>query len=248
MPENPGLSAHPAREAVTVWAVVLGLLGLFKYGLAPVLPYGGSITGALAVAAFLWVPSYVNRRCGREDPDYGLTLAHWPRDVLFALGVMALVFPPFVAVFRAFLYANDHWIPRNVASWIAPYGLSRGFHWRLPGDLLDVVGGNIAVALGEEFFYRGYLLDRLSQAFPATAKLLGQPFGRAALLETALFATGHLLTPAFFRLGTFFPGLLFTWMALRAKGVLPSAIVHAGSNILIATLEASAFGVGGHLR
>jgi uncharacterized protein len=61
-------------------------------------------------------------------------------------------------------------------------------------------------------------------------------------LQTLLFALGHLLTPEVFRVATFFPGLMFSWMATRSGRIVPGAIVHAGSNLLIATLEASAFG------
>ncbi len=249
-PPPGGAAVRPGREALRVWATVLGGLAVFKFALAPILPYGPSITGALAVGAFLWVPSHQNRRHGREDSDYGLNLRHWKRDLALALWVMAVVFPLFVGGYRLFLYGYAHWLPAWAvrAHWVAPYRAAYAWHWRAPWatpmDFLNVVGGNVAVALGEEFFYRGYLLERLSRALPAMARLLGQPFGRAAVLETALFAAGHLLTPAPYRLGTFFPGLLFTWMALRSKGVLSPAIVHASSNILIRTLEASAFGLG----
>lgn len=235
------LAQRPAREAVAVWASVLVTLAVAKVTLGLV-PYGPSIVGAVAVGLFLWAPSQANRRFGRPDLDYGLSLRRWPKDLVFALVVMAVVFPLFVGGFRGFLYALDAWTPRAWAHLLVPYGASERFSWRPPTQLLDKVAGNVAVALGEEFFYRGYMLDRFQLAFPPRARLLGVPFGKAALLQTLLFAAGHLLTPQAFRLGTFFPGLLFTWMALRSGGVLAPAIVHAASNILIATLEASAFG------
>ena len=233
-------SGRPAREATFVWlALVLGL-GVLKVTVG-LLPYGGSIVGALAVGLFLWAPPEMNKRLGRPDVDYGLSLRNWQRDVLFALVVMAIVFPLFAWGFRGFLWLLDNEVPREWARYLTPYGISRRFAWRAPDDLLDKVGGNIAVALGEEFFYRGYVQSRLTEAYPPRSKLLGAPFGKAALLQTVMFAAGHLLTPQAFRLGTFFPGLLFTWMAVRSSGVLAGAIVHAGSNLLISTLEASAF-------
>lgn len=232
----------PAREAIAAWGLILGGLAIFKFGVASWLPWGMAITGALAVAAFLWVPSEANRRAGRDDEDYGLNRQRLGRDVLFALACMAVVFPLFIGGFRLFLYAADHWLDPELARWLTPYGTSARFQWRLPDGLLDLVGGNIAVAVGEEFFYRGYMLRRFEERWPSRFRLWGAPFGRAMWLQTALFALGHLLTPQAFRLGTFFPGLWFGWMAARTGRIVAPAIVHACSNLLIATLEASAFG------
>jgi membrane protease YdiL (CAAX protease family) len=230
----------PVREALVVWGGLMAALALAKATLG-LLPFGGQLVGVLAVALFLWLPGEAARRARRPEGPDPLTLDAWPRDALFAALVMLVVFPPFALLFRWFLGVLDT-LPRDVAGMLAPYGLSRSFTWRAPPKLVDLVGGNIAVAIGEEYFYRGYIQERLSTAWPAARRLLGVPFGRAALIQTALFAAGHLLTPQPFRLSTFFPGLLFTWMALRCGRVLPGVIVHAASNVFIATLEASAFG------
>jgi membrane protease YdiL (CAAX protease family) len=231
---------NPAREAFLLWLSVFVALAVLKFVLG-FIPYGGSITGAIAVGLFLWSPTEVNRRVGRDEDD-GLTLAYWKQDVLFAVAVMAVVFPLFVLGFRGFLLLSDRVLPPAIASWLTPYGGTGHFAWRWPPDPVNLVGGNIAVALAEEFFYRGYMLRRFSERWPPRTRVLGAPFGVAMLLQTALFALGHLLTPAVYRLATFFPGLLFGWMAARSKRVVAPAIVHASSNILIATLEASAFG------
>lgn len=270
-----GLVDRPAREAWVVWGLVIVSIGLAKSTIGLV-PFGGSIVGALAVALFLWAPGEANRFFGRDDDDYGMSLRTWKRDFGFALAVMVVVFPLFAWGFRGFVWLLEHKLPGEWARHLVPYGASSRFTWRLPTQgpqpfvdtiagflksafsvelaaatreslragltLLDKVAGNIAVALGEEFFYRGYVMDRLQRAYPPRARLLGAPFGKAAVIQTVMFAAGHLLNPQAFRLGTFFPGLLFSWMALRSGGVVAGAIVHAGSNLLIATLEASAFG------
>jgi membrane protease YdiL (CAAX protease family) len=232
-------AVKPAREGFVVWAGLMAVLAVCKIVLSFV-PYGGPITGAIAVALFLWVPSEVNDRLHRVE-DEGLTLSHWREDVGLAVAMMAIVFPLFVLGYRGFLVAADH-LPHEIAAWLTPYGPQSAFRWRLPSDLWNVIGGNIAVALAEEFFYRGYLLRRFSEQWPPRAKVLGVPFGVAMLAQTALFAAGHLLTPALYRLATFFPGLLFGWLAAKSGRVVAPTIVHAASNILIATLEASAFG------
>lgn len=235
---------RPEREALTVWVLVIAALGLAKVTLGQ-LPYGASVVGALAVVVFLWAPFWADERAGRERSDvstYGLHLGQWKRDLLFALLVMAVVFPLFAYGFRAFLWVNDHWLPPEIARQISPYGASARFQWRLPRAFWDLVAGNIAVAVAEEFFYRGYLMRRFLERWPGGWRLLGAPVGQALLFTSVLFAAGHLLSPQPFRLGTFFPGLLFGWMALRQGTLLAPIVVHAASNLLIATLEASAFG------
>lgn len=236
------LPAAPAREAVAVWALLLLALGAFKYTLGLVLPFGASITGALAVALFLWAPTAVGERRGRAGEDDGLRFDKWREDLVFALVVMAIVFPLFVGSFRAFLALLENGtFPDEWVRVLTPYRRSPDFDWRAPPELLDKVAGNIAVAIGEEFFYRGYMQGRFLVAWGPGKRVLGAPFGRAVWATAALFAVGHLLTPAPFRLATFFPGLLFGWMAARSGRVVAPAIVHACSNLLISTLEASAF-------
>jgi membrane protease YdiL (CAAX protease family) len=238
MPPPDPRAVNPAREGFLVWAAVFASLAVCKIVLGFV-PYGGSITGAIAVGLFLWVPTEVNNRLHRDEDD-GLTWQFWRRDFGLAAMTMLIVFPIFALGFYGFLWAGEHVPP--LVTLLTPYVGHPVFRWRLPRDLVDVIGGNIAVALAEEFFYRGYLLRRFSERWPPRARVLGVPYGIAMLAQTALFATGHLLTPAVYRLATFFPGLLFGWLAAKSGRVVAPAIVHAGSNILIATLEASAFG------
>ena len=104
----------PAKEALLVWCGVLATLALSKVTIG-LLPYGGSIVGALAVALFLWAPSEAHRRLGRPDEDYGLSTRRWQQDARFALVVMVIVFPLFSAGFRGFLWLFDHHVPREVA-------------------------------------------------------------------------------------------------------------------------------------
>jgi len=237
MPPAGPRVVNPAREASLLWLGLFAALAIFKT-ISGFIPYGGSITGALAVGLFLWLPTEINRRVGRDEDD-GLTTAHLGSDVLFALVVMAIVFPPFVFLFQGFARWSAELLPPWITQYLADTG-RRSFHWRVPPDLLNLVAGNIAVALSEEFFYRGYMLRRFSERWPPRIQLFGAPFGKAMLLQTTLFALGHLLTWAPYRLATFFPGLLFGWMAARSKRVVAPAIVHAASNILIRTLEVSA--------
>lgn len=243
---GPIFGRRPLAEALAVWGLVLLFLVAFRVLVGSWIPYGSEITAALAVGLFIWAPDVADRRAGRPPSDHGLRLSDWKHDVVFALAVMLVVFPAFTGGFFAFLHAVDHWFPRAWAEVLTPYeyggrSLIESFRWRAPPSLLNLVAGNIAVAVAEELFYRGWMLARLEERWPPRRRLLGAPFGLAMLVQAALFAAGHLLTPQPFRLATFFPGLLFGWMAARTGRVLAPAIVHAGSNVFIATLEASAF-------
>ena len=235
------------REALAAWAgTLLGLLALTLLGRAA--PFLGQLTGALAVAAFLWVPSWLLERRGLDASDAGFRFDRWGRDLAWGLGACAVVLPVFTAGFLWFTAAVPS-LPESLRGVVAPYLTGRGPLHGLPAgwdarlDLLGRVAGNAAVALAEEFFYRGWLTQQLEAAWPPKARLLGVPFGRGALLANALFAAGHLLVFAPWRLATFFPGLLFAWLRARTGGAIGAgAVCHWLCNVWLLLLEAAAYG------
>ena len=91
---------------------------------------------------------------------------------------------------------------------------------------------NLAVAFAEEFFYRGYMTVRFEERWGPV---------RSALTAAALFAVGHLLTPAPWRLAVFFPALLFAWLRNRTGTIVGASIAHFLSNVWLLLLERSAF-------
>jgi hypothetical protein len=196
---------------------------------------------AAAVALFLWAPSLPMGKRGEDYDRYGWTLASWKRDLAHALIAAAVIFPVFYFGFHGFLALLDA-IPRRWGELLAPYGRPGAWAWRLPHDFLGLVAGNAAVAIAEEFFYRGYLQERLEARFGRRWRIAGAQLGPGWLLATALFALGHLVDPAPWRLGTFFPGLLFGWMRARTGSIAGAALFHFLSNLWLALLEASAFG------
>jgi membrane protease YdiL (CAAX protease family) len=74
------------------------------------------------------------------------------------------------------------------------------------------------------------------------ARVLGATLGAGFVATQALFAAGHLVVFQPWRLATFFPGLLFGWIRERTGDLAAPVIVHALSNLFIATLEASFYG------
>lgn len=236
----------PLREALAVWLAVMGgLLALALLGRA--VPVVGQLLGALAVAAFLAAPTYALERRGQDARDAGFRSDRLFADLAWSLGACALVLPPFALLFARFVEVLPS-LPGRLQPLLAPYaGAPHPLLFALPSDagalarLLGRIGGNAAVALAEEFFYRGYLTLRLEERFPPRTRIFGAPLGLGALIAAALFALGHLLVPAPFRLAVFFPALLFAWLRARTGTVVGAAICHFLCNVALLLLESAAY-------
>jgi CAAX protease family protein len=214
----------PIREGVILWACVLAGLGLSK-----LIPLRG-LTGAVAVAAFLWAPQRFLEKRGQDSHDAGWRFDRLPQDLAWALGSCAVVLPGFALAFFTFPSWLSH-LPLSLRLLLAPYAGGASLHaiaWSW--DLLGQIGGNGAVAFSEEFFYRGYLTLRFEE------KLRPVP---AAFAVAALFAIGHLLTPAPFRLAVFFPALLFAFLRNRTHTIVGAAATHWLFNVALLLLQAS---------
>ncbi len=236
----------PLREALAVWVCVLaGLAAVALFGRA--VPILGQLTSAAAVAAFLVVPTRLLERRGQEPRDAGLRFDRVGRDAAWAVAVCAMVLPPFAFAFVHFVDLLPR-LPPGVRGWLAPYtGAAHALRFALPttlsaaGELAGRIAGNAAVALSEEYFYRGYLTLRLEESFPPRQRILGAKMGGAAVLAAALFAVGHLLVPAPWRLAVFFPALLFAWLRARTGTVVSAAICHFFFNLFLLALEGAAY-------
>jgi len=143
------------------------------------------------------------------------------RELLAALRVCALLFPPFIT---GFYY------------WHAP---ARPFAWPPESEPVQfVLTQLLVVGLPEEALFRGYLQGRLSDAWPPTLRVLGAQLSvRAWLAQAALFALLHLVVdynPT--RLAVLFPGLLFGLLRAQRGGIGAAILVHAACNLLSDTL------------
>jgi membrane protease YdiL (CAAX protease family) len=139
------------------------------------------------------------------------------RELAVALGVCAVVFPPFVLGFYL---------------WHAP---AQRFallpHSEFTSYLLTQV---VVVGLPEEMFFRGYLQGRLEDAWPHHVRLLGADVSLPALLvQAALFAVLHFVVEVHVaRLAVFFPALLFGWLRSLRGSIGAAVFVHAFCNVL----------------
>jgi len=208
-------------------------------------PFLHQLVGALAVAAFLYAPVKLLERRGQDAHDAGWRFDRLGGDLAWALLACAVVLPPFTLAFWWFVRELPR-LPPQIASLLAPYaGAAHPLRFSLgpdPWGLASRVAGNAAVAFSEEFFYRGYMTLRLEERWPPAARILGAPMGRAAVLGAALFAVGHLLEPAPWRLAVFFPALVFAWLRARTGTVASAAACHFVFNVWLLLLERAAFG------
>ena len=233
-----------------MWALAIGGLALAK-GLSRVEPSGLLAANLAGVAAVLFVvlPDRILRARGEDWPDYGVPL-HGLRDArtwrafgkgaLVALLVAAVVLPPFAAAFLGFAELLPR-LPAGLARALAPYAGAPRLSFRLPeGFALLALVQLVVVALPEEMLYRGFVQTALARRAPGRGvTVLGARLGAGFLLTQVLFAAGHLVALQPWRLGTFFPGLLFGWLRERTGGLAAPVVLHALSNLFLATLEAS---------
>lgn len=241
------------REIVRTWALAVGGLALAKLlSLAdPTRILAANLAG---VAAFLFIalPDARLRARGEGWADYGVPLHGFAdartwrafgRGALVALAVAVVVFPAFAAGFWAWAEILPR-LPGALAGALAPYAGPPRFALKLPASLPTLALVQLlVVALPEEMFYRGFVQTAWARNAPERGvTVLGARLGYGFLATQVLFALGHLVVLQPWRLATFFPGLLFGWLRERTGGVAAPVVLHALSNLFIATLEASFYG------
>ena len=226
-----------SREALVVWAIAFGAIAVTR-AIPPISDYAK----AVAAVAFLYLPGSIVWRRNEDYRDYGATFERWPRDFAWGLGISAIVLPIFVLGFFGFVQLLKD-VPQALAGVLAPYPKDAAFHLRFPDRFAaHLVDQFLVVALPEELFYRGFMQARLRDAWPGGRTVFGARLGRAFWVTQLLFAIGHLAEPHPWRLGVFFPALIFGWLRERTGTIVPGTIFHALSNLTVLVLEASFFG------
>jgi len=248
---NPTAPIAP-RRLLAAWAVAIGGLALAKAVSLGVPVLAANLAGVAALL-FVLVPDRLLRRRDEYWDAYGLpwwgvadarTWRAWGRGALWALGLAALLFPVFALGYRAFAEALPS-LPAPLARALAPYVGSPRFVLRAPPDLaLRIAAQLLVVALPEELFYRGFMQTAWAKAPGRSIRVLGAELGPGFLRTQVLFALGHLVVLQPWRLGTFFPGLLFGWLRARTGTLAAPVLFHALSNLFMLTLEASFYGGG----
>lgn len=172
----------------------------------------GSALLPLALIAGAWI--FGIRRHGVSPELLGFrpasaTSLGWLPLVALAIGLSATgVYALIMEAFGFDLLAPD----QNLEELAALNGVDRISTFAIVGVLAPV---------GEEIFFRGFLLAALVSAIGGL---------RGALVSSAIFSVAHL------NVGTLFPifvmGILLSWLYLRTGSILPSIVAHAAQNLL----------------
>ncbi len=227
-------------------STILGLFLVFTallaglYLLAGRVSFVGAHLTELYAVLFLVIPHLLASRAGLAMPEFGPL----PRGLLLGLAVSAVVLATFALAYH--LYFRTLCAGGLPASWNLGRQCAALHDFRFPGwsstGHLFLIHA-IAVALPEEYFYRGFL-QPLIHGSPSLAGL--GPRRRlvcALVLQALCFALGHALVDLNpMRAAVFFPGLVFGALAVQGRGLWAPILFHAAANVVSETLEAGYFG------
>ena len=173
----------------------------------------------------------------------GASYFHWA--IVTSIATIVLWYAlPFIITYRlekkdarslGLAVGREKYIPYTIYAIIGLFfpAFLVGFDTELAIEFIEQI---VYIGLAEEFFYRGYLLNRF-------CKWLGD--WKGLFLSALLFGLGHIIA----RLAenglrsivpatqaatqAFLGGLIFGYMYLRARNIWPSAIAHVSSNMYI---------------
>jgi hypothetical protein len=237
------------REPLIAFAAATAAIALLAL-LGTAVPLVRENLHGLIALVFYATPAIAAKRAGREL-DYreaGLRGDPVRTNIALVAIAVAVTFPAFVVGFFVYygrVCAHPASGPARLMGGLCGRWLGlAGGRLRLPPQFpLLALSQLVVVAVPEELFFRGYLLERLEQVWPARRRFLGAPVGAALVVSSALFALGHVIViPNPQRLAVFFPALLFGWMRARTGSIAPGAVFHALCNVLADVLHTSYFG------
>jgi membrane protease YdiL (CAAX protease family) len=226
------LPKDAAREAIALWGLCFGAIVVAFLIYPPA-------AKLVATLGFLYLPELSMRSRGEGFAEYGVSLRNWRQDLKWFAILFGIIAPIFVLSYWGFAEVLPR-LPEGLQRLLAPYSGAPHFELRLPDRFAEwVIDQLFVVALPEEFFYRGFMQTRLRDAWPQGKLFFGVRLGPAFWLTAVLFALGHLAIFQFWRLGVFFPALVFAWMREKTGSVMGAAALHGCSNLLVLVLEAS---------
>jgi membrane protease YdiL (CAAX protease family) len=229
------------RDALLAWLAVAVLVASVVR-IDVTLPLIGHLGSALVAVVLLYAPVGVAWWRDEDLLDYGFSTDPVGVNLRYAGLALLLILPAFALGYIGF-YETVCDLP--TLKKLAPPGTCHGWHGVAPhvpahvGALAEFCAVQIVVvALPEELFFRGCVLELLERRFPPKHRVWGGGIGIALVLSSALFAVIHLPKAGDPRaLATFFPGLLFGWIRSATRSIAGSVAVHAASNIWVRVLD-----------
>jgi membrane protease YdiL (CAAX protease family) len=153
---------------------------------------------------YLLVPLLIIVVFFRQSPaDYGFRLGEWRAGLKWALGFFVLGVPVLFVAARSPTMA--------------------GYYGQGSRSLAQVMGTSALDLFGWEFMFRGFVLFGLYRVVGPSA----------VILQAVPFALAHVGKPELETLSTIFGGILFGWLAWRAKSFLYPFILHWLINVFV---------------
>lgn len=227
---------------VLVAAILLALAA--NYYLIKIFPFLSPWFSTLIILAHVFGPLYILDRLKLKARDFNLyshgleylldkiiapATSHKYKpdfqtlkaDLCFASIWLVIILVPYCLAYYLFFYLKT-----QNSDYVINFSLTMPPLWGL-GLLTQI----FAIALPEEFFYRGFLQSSLLKRYAPLS---------AIIITNLIFAFSHFvggLAPH--RLLTFFPGLIFSWLVYRQHSLTSAIIYHAIFNIVGQILAAS---------
>ena len=222
------------REVVLASLGILVVLTLLKHAQGAV-PVIGDHAGTIALAIQLYVPILLVGYAGITRQGLGLSKDGLVGDFLLGCSFALVTVIPFVI--------GHHLWQTQINGRVFHLGFPHQFAYSILVQFL-------AVALPEELFFRGYLLQRMSLLWATSFEeirnrnllvgLLMASKSRPVLMCSAVFAVAHFAgeyRPD--RLATFFPALVFSFLRIKTGRLTAPITYHALCNLMSELVFAS---------
>lgn len=203
------------KKTLWIWLAVIACLHVINR-LSGALPSWQTLFVLLNAALLMYTPLFVSARSRQKLAYLDWRWQNVWREGALLLGVCVVIFVPYAVgshFYQSLLFGK---------TW---QGL------KLAGLGLYFFNQVILVALPEEIFFRGFMEDAFTRAYPPQKQFLGVPFGKAMMINGLVFAFSHsLITFQWWHFSIFFPSLLFSWLRQKTGTIWVAAIFHAACN------------------
>ncbi|MBI4411991.1 MAG: CPBP family intramembrane metalloprotease [Deltaproteobacteria bacterium] len=201
-------------EPAIAWAVVMAVC-IVAYRLKGV-PWISENTSLIPAVFLLYTPLTIYFFKKEKIAFLDHSLSDFGRSVALFAVFAVIIFAPALA--------GNHFYQKMFFSF--------GYHpASFPKPAEWVFSQLLLVALPEEFFFRGFFLGRMNEAFGKRWRLLGASVGPGLIVTSLVFAISHsLIRIEWWHLFIFFPALAFGWLKEKRGTITASIFFHTTAN------------------
>lgn len=151
----------------------------------------------------------------------------WSGIAIFLIAVL-VIFPPYMLgahFWMLHVFHFDHFTSAPAKTFFNPF-------------LYQI----LAVAIPEEFYFRGYLQPIMNKIWKPKWKILGADLGWGWIITALVFAFAHsVIQLKWWHFSIFFPGLVFGYLKEKTGSITAPILFHAFSNAFMSWFAASYF-------